>query len=131
MQENQSSPGFHPRFDTKRAVQPQKVATSGYRNMKFLIYEEEGLYYLCSKNKGVDQNISCAFAFTYAKSGFLMLQLICVKFPAMSAKLSRLSQGQMLSLTKMKRLLQGCSSVAATMQQSNMYATTGGDKVAN
>ena len=35
------------------------------------------------------------------------------------------------SLTKMKRLLQGCSSVAATMQQSNMYATTGGHKVAN
>ena len=30
----------------------------------------------------------------------------------------------------MKRLLQGCSSVAATMQPSNMYATTGGDKVA-
>ena len=37
----------------------------------------------------------------------------------------------MQALTKMKRLLQGCSSVAATMQQSNMYATTGGDKVAN
>ena len=36
-----------------------------------------------------------------------------------------------MALTKMKRLLQGCSSVAATMQQSNMYATTGGDKVAN
>ena len=36
-----------------------------------------------------------------------------------------------LTLTKMKRLLQGCSLVAATMQQSNMYATTGGDKVAN
>ena len=36
-----------------------------------------------------------------------------------------------VALTKMKRLLQGCSSVAATMQQSNMYATTGGDKVAN
>ena len=36
-----------------------------------------------------------------------------------------------MTLTKMKRLLQGCSSVAATMQQSNMYATTGGDKVAN
>ena len=30
----------------------------------------------------------------------------------------------------MKRLLQGCSSVAATMQKSNLYATTGGDKVA-
>ena len=29
------------------------------------------------------------------------------------------------------RLQLGCSSVAATMQQSNMYATTGGDKVAN
>ena len=28
-------------------------------------------------------------------------------------------------------LLQGRSSVATTMQQSNMYATTGGDKVAN
>ena len=36
-----------------------------------------------------------------------------------------------VTLTKMKRLLQGCSLVAATMQQSNMYATTGGDKVAN
>ena len=35
------------------------------------------------------------------------------------------------TLTKMKRLLQGCSPVAATMQQSNMYATTGGNKVAN
>ena len=39
--------------------------------------------------------------------------------------------GSKASLTKMERLLQGCSSVAATMQQSNMYATTGGDKVAN
>ena len=37
----------------------------------------------------------------------------------------------LITLTKMKRLLQGCSSVAATMQQSNMYATTGDDKVAN
>ena len=37
----------------------------------------------------------------------------------------------MYTLTKMKRLLQGCSSVAATMQQSNMNATTDGDKVAN
>ena len=37
----------------------------------------------------------------------------------------------LVPLTKMKRLLQGCSPVAATMQQSNMYATTGGDKEAN
>ena len=36
-----------------------------------------------------------------------------------------------ITLTKMKRLLHGCSSVAVTMQQLNMYATTGGDKVAN
>ena len=35
------------------------------------------------------------------------------------------------ALTKMKRLLQCCGSVAATMQQLDMYATTGGDKVAN
>ena len=32
---------------------------------------------------------------------------------------------------KMKRLLQCCGWVAATMQQLDMYATTGGDKVAN
>ena len=32
---------------------------------------------------------------------------------------------------KNEKVAAGCSSVAATMQQSNMYATTGGDKVAN
>ena len=37
--------------DTNRAVQPQKMA----RSFKFRIYEEEGLYYLCSENKGADQ----------------------------------------------------------------------------
>ena len=37
--------------DTNQAVQPQKVA----RGLKFLIYEVEGLYYLCSENKGADQ----------------------------------------------------------------------------
>ena len=31
----------------------------------------------------------------------------------------------------MKRLLQCCGSVAATLQQLDMYATTGGDKEAN
>ena len=36
-----------------------------------------------------------------------------------------------MALTKMKRLLQCCGSVAATLQQLDMYATTGGDKVAN
>ena len=38
---------------------------------------------------------------------------------------------QLKALTKMKRLLQCCGSVAATLQQLDMYATTGGDKVAN
>ena len=33
------------------AVQQQKMA----RNLKFPIKEVEGLYYLCSKNKGADQ----------------------------------------------------------------------------
>ena len=34
-----------------RAVQPQKTA----RELKFRTEEEEGLYYLCSGNKGADQ----------------------------------------------------------------------------
>ena len=37
--------------DTKRAVQPQKMA----RGLKFRIEEEEGLYYICRKNKSADQ----------------------------------------------------------------------------
>ena len=43
--------GFPTRSDTNRAVQPQKVA----RGLKFWVQEEEGLYYLCSENKGADQ----------------------------------------------------------------------------
>ena len=39
------------RSDTNRAVQSQKMA----RCLKFRIYEEEGLYQLCSENKGADQ----------------------------------------------------------------------------
>ena len=37
--------------DTNQAVQLQKMA----RDLKFQIWEVEGLYYLCSENKGVDQ----------------------------------------------------------------------------
>ena len=37
--------------DTNRAVQPHKMV----RGLKFQIYEVEGLYYLCSENKGTDQ----------------------------------------------------------------------------
>ena len=43
--------GFPTRFDTNRAVQPQKVAKS----LKFPIEEVEGLFYLCSENKGAVQ----------------------------------------------------------------------------
>ena len=39
--------GFPTRSDANRVVQPQKMA----RGLK----EEEGLYYLCSGNKGADQ----------------------------------------------------------------------------
>ena len=37
--------------DTNQAVQLQKMA----RGLKFQIKKVEGLYYLCSKNKGADQ----------------------------------------------------------------------------
>ena len=37
--------------DTNQAVQLQKVA----RGLKFQLLKVEGLYYLCSENKGADQ----------------------------------------------------------------------------
>ena len=42
---------FPNRSDTNRPVQAQKNA----RCLKFWIYEEEGLYYPFSENKGADQ----------------------------------------------------------------------------
>ena len=45
------SSGFPTRSDTNWAEQLQKMA----RGLKFRIYEVEGLYYLCSENKGADQ----------------------------------------------------------------------------
>ena len=42
---------FPTRSDTNQAVQLQKMA----RGFKFWIQKVEGLYYLCSKNKGADQ----------------------------------------------------------------------------
>ena len=45
------SSGFLTRCDTNRAVQSQKMV----RGLKFRIKEVEGLYYLCSENKGADQ----------------------------------------------------------------------------
>ena len=57
--------------DTNRSVQPQEMA----RCLKFRIYEVEGLYYLCSENKGADQlrataKLICVFVFAYAKIWF-------------------------------------------------------------
>ena len=43
--------GFPTRSDTNRAVQSHKMA----RALKFRIQEVEGLYNLCSENKGADQ----------------------------------------------------------------------------
>ena len=42
---------FLTRGDTNQAVQPMKMA----RGWKFWIKDVEGLYYLCSVNKGADQ----------------------------------------------------------------------------
>ena len=53
--------------DTNPAVQPQETA----RGLKFRIYEEEGLHYLCSENKGADQLRSYM-----QKAVFLMMRLI-------------------------------------------------------
>ena len=62
-------------------------------------------------------------------------QMILVKYQYTSKDLQAISNyvmsAHLTSLTKMKRLLQCCGSVAATLQQLDMYATTGDDKVAN
>ena len=50
IRENWSSE-FSTRSDTNRPVQSQKMA----RSLNIRIYEEEGLYYPKSKNKGTDQ----------------------------------------------------------------------------
>ena len=42
--------GFPTRSDSNQAEHPQKMA----RGWKIWILKEEGLYYLCSKNKGAD-----------------------------------------------------------------------------
>ena len=75
--ENLSS-GFPTRCDTNRAVQQQKIA----RGLKFHIYEVEGLYYLCSENKGADQlhgyrlstDLRLCFRI-FKKAGFLITRL--------------------------------------------------------
>ena len=50
-------------------VQPQKIA----RGLKFGIYEEEGLYYICRENKGFDLRLCFCIM---QKVGFLMTLLV-------------------------------------------------------
>ena len=65
---------FPTRSDTKRAVNPQKIAG----RLKFRTNELEGLHYLFSESKEAD-NLICAFVFTYAKSrvSYDAVQLPC------------------------------------------------------
>ena len=79
MQENLSK-GFMTRSDTNQGVQPQKIA----RGLKVWIYEVEGLYYLCSKNKGADQlhtrraaDLRHYFHICKKTTDLLMLRLNC------------------------------------------------------
>ena len=65
------SSGFPTKSDKNRALKPHTVA----RGLKFHIYEEKGLYYIRSDNKGADQLCSYTAAdlrlvFAYAKSMF-------------------------------------------------------------
>ena len=70
MRKHRSS-GFPTRSDTNYAVQPHKMA----RGLKFRIKEVEGLYYLCSENKGADQlrgyrEADLRLCFRIRKNGF-------------------------------------------------------------
>ena len=75
--------GFPARSDKNQGVHPQKMA----RGLKFWIQEVEGLYYLCSENKGIDEKktlmktkalvsraviaqLICVFVFAYSKIRF-------------------------------------------------------------
>ena len=72
--ENQPS-GFPTRLDTNWAVQTQKMA----EGLEFCTKELDGLYYVCSDNKGADQlrglphSRSAPFEFTYRGLGAIRL----------------------------------------------------------
>ena len=61
---------FLTKFDTNQAKQLQKMG----RGLKFRIEKVEGLYYLCSENKGADHRGYCEAVFllffAYAKRWF-------------------------------------------------------------
>ena len=63
-----------------------------------------------------------------ALSSKVFINSICLEDRNVFARFDEIPS---ITLTKMKRLLQCCGSVAATLQQLDMYATTGVNKVAN
>ena len=73
MRENLSS-GFPTRSDTNPAAQQQKM----FECLKFRIKKVEGVYYLCSENKGTDQlrGHPSAFVLHMQRAGFLITRLI-------------------------------------------------------
>ena len=61
--------------DTNQAVRPRKMA----RGLKFRIQKEDGLYFLCSENKGADQLRGFAKFSHMQNVCFLMTRLIFVE----------------------------------------------------
>ena len=66
------------RSDTNRNIQPQKMVSG----LNFWIKKVEGLYYLCSENKGTDQvhdyraaDLRPCFCICIKPTGFLMARL--------------------------------------------------------
>ena len=60
-------------YEPLQGFRPGLTQTGLYSHRRWL--EEEGLYFLCSKNKGANQlssyrQLICTFIFTYAKSRF-------------------------------------------------------------
>ena len=66
---------FSTRSDTNRAVQSRKMT----RGLKFRFKKVEGLYYLCSENKGADQTTDLRLCFRIMHNvGLLMTRLKCL-----------------------------------------------------
>ena len=77
------------------AFRPDPIQTGLYSHtkkaicVKFRIYEEEGLYYLCSENKGADQ-LTCVF---------VSASVDCWYFPAKDLFLDKLYQISELAIS--------------------------------
>ena len=79
-QVNQQS-GFPTRSDTNWPLQPLKQA----RSLTFQTKEEEGLYYLCSENKGDDQLCSFGTADLYLCFCIILSRLLDIEAVALSS----------------------------------------------